>query len=787
MITVKIDGTQVKVKDGTRIIEIADNLKIPIPRFCYHNKLSVAANCRMCLVEVANVAKLLPACSTYVSEGMQIFTKSPKTIAGQKSIMELLLVNHPLDCPVCDQAGECELQDLSLQFGKDGSRYREPKRTVMDQNLGPLIATNMTRCIHCTRCVRFGEEIAGVKELGAIHRGESMKITTCFNQTVNSEVSGNIIDLCPVGALTSKPFMYSARSWQLKQAIGISCHDCLGSNIYYHINNGQIKRAVPAENPDINSIWLSDRDRFGFIGINAPDRLKHPLLKKDDKWCIVSWEEALSFIHNKLSNIIDQYGADNLGGLIWPNATLEECFLFQKLFKDLGSYNVDHRLRQLDFRGQDMAPLYPNLGLATVAELANQKIILLIGCHINKEQPIAGLYIRAATIADGKVIVVNPVDFKFNFDVYHKYITPYGDLLTPLIQITKAIIKLTNNSLPIGATELLKSLSHIEYNDSDLEIAKQLLSIPSGQASVILGSLAISHPEYSRIVAISNLICLLTNARFGSFSEGANSAGAWLAGCVARGSLNAREMLQTALKAYILLGIEPELDCIEGIVASNAMMQAELVVAITCFESDLLLNYADVLLPMAAPQESGGTYVNVTGVWQSFEQIVPLIGDSKPATQILMMLAKKFNYNFIDINILETIKQSLTSKMHNNSWIWWCPTITDYANNMTNSFVRICPISLYATDPIVRRSNSLQDTKDATIEILINQKSANFLDFKDLEIIKIISFDNLDNFIQAPIRISNNIAEGCILINQVNTRTLIGVPYGRLILEKSHA
>lgn len=784
MITVKIDGTQVKVKDGTRIIEIADNLKIPIPRFCYHNKLSVAANCRMCLVEVANVAKLLPACSTQVSEGMQIFTKSPKTIAGQKSIMELLLVNHPLDCPVCDQAGECELQDLSLQFGKDGSRYREPKRTVKDQNLGPLIATNMTRCIHCTRCVRFGEEIAGVKELGAIHRGESMKITTCFNQPVTSEVSGNIIDLCPVGALTSKPFMYSARSWQLKQVAGVSCHDCLGSNIYYHINNGQIKRAVPAENSEINSIWLSDRDRFGFIGINAPDRLKHPLLKKDDKWCIVSWEEALSFIHNKLSNIIAQYGADNLGGLIWPNATLEECFLFQKLFKDLGSYNVDHRLRQLDFRGQDMAPLYPNLGLTTVAQLADQKIILLIGCHINKEQPIAGIYVRAATIADGKVIVINPVDFKFNFDVYHKYITPYGDLLTPLIRITKAIIKLTNNSLPTGANELLKNLSNIEYNDSDLEIAKQLLSIPSGQASIILGSLAISHPEYSRIVAISNLICFLTNAKFGSFSDGANSAGAWLAGCVAIQSLNARQMLQTALKAYILLGIEPELDCIEGIGASNAMMQADLVVAITCFESDLLLNYSDVLLPMAAPQESGGTYVNVTGAWQSFEQIVPLIGDSKPATQILMMLAEKFDYNFTDINILEIIKQSLASKMHNNSWRWWCPAITDYANNITNSFVRISPMSLYATDPIVRRSSSLQETKDAAIEILINQKSANFLDFEDLEIIKIISFDNLDNFIQAPIKISNNVPEGCILINQVNTRTLIGIPYSRLILEK---
>lgn len=789
MINIKINDKQIAVKDGSRIIEIADNLRIPIPRFCYHEKLSIAANCRVCLVEVevANTPKLLPACATYVIEGMKIFTNSPKTIAGQKSVMELLLVNHPLDCPICDQAGECELQDLSLQYGKDVSRYKESKRTVVDQNLGPLIATNMTRCIHCTRCVRFGEEIAGQKELGAIYRGESMQISTFTETGITSELSGNMIDLCPVGALTSKPFMYSARTWELQQRSGISSHDCLGSNIYYHINNGLIKRAVPCENLEINNTWLSDRDRFGFTGINNQDRLKYPLLKKDNKWCIASWPEALLFIKNKLSEIIKQYTANQLGGLISPNATLEECFLFQKLLRSLGCHNIDHRLRQLDFRAQDLAPLYPNLGLKTVSELREQKIILLIGSHVNKEQPIAGVHIRAATLAGCAVVAVNPIDFDFNFTIYEKYITPYGDLLTPLLQIAKAIAEITTKSLPLGADLLLKN---IEYNIQHLEIAKKILAIGQ-KASVILGALATSHPEYSRIVAISNLICLLTDAKFGCFTDGANSAGAWLASCVSRATsgesgLNAQQMLNSALKAYILFGIEPELDCIAGIKAGNTLSKANFVVAFTAFESDLLLKYSDVLLPMAPPQESCGTYVNVTGAWQKFEQVANRVGESKTGVQILIELAKTFELDFENLSIAEIIKQFSNSALHNNSWIWWCPQI-DFAYETgysSNTVIRIAPLSLYAVDPIVRRSASLQSTPDAAINVLINQKTANFLDFENGDLIKIISFDNLDNNISLPVEISNKVPEGCILINQINTKTLVGYGYSKLILQK---
>ncbi len=783
MIKIKINDQTVTVKPGTSIIEVADSLSIPIPRFCYHEQLSVAANCRMCLVEIANVPKLLPACSTYVAEGMQIFTASEKTIAGQKSIMELLLVNHPLDCPICDQAGECELQDLSLQFGKDASRYKEAKRTIVDQNLGPLIATNMTRCIHCTRCVRFGDEIAGKRELGAVHRGECMKITTFDSNPINSEVSGNIIDLCPVGALTSKPYMFSARAWELQQKSGISTHDCIGSNIFYHINNGQIKRAVPCGNIEINNIWLSDRDRFGFLGVNTQDRLKYPLLKNDNKWCVVTWPEALSFINNKLSKIIKQYGANQIGGLISPNATLEECFLFQKLFRDLGSNNVDHRLRQLDFRAQDMAPLYPNLGLKTIAELATQNFILLIGSHINKEQPIAGINIRAATVAGSLVVVINPADFTFNFDVYYKYITPYADLVTPLLQIAKAVSSLTNNQLPIGSENLLKN---IKYTESDLDIAKKILSTEPGKSSIILGLLAISHPEYSRIVAISNLICLLSSAKFGCFSDGANSAGAWLSGCVTRSmqSLNAREMLQNPLKAYVLLGIEPELDSVCGIDAQNTLLQSEFVVSITAFESDLLLKYSDVLLPMTVPQESGGTYINITGCWQQFEPVAIPPAESQTAVKILMALAKDFGWDFANLNIGSLVKQAASSTMHNTSWQWWCPQLENYSADSASAFVRVAPISLYATDPIIRRSKNLQETNDAAIEVLINPKAASFLDFKNGDIIKIISVDNLDNIIQLPITISNKVPEGCVLINQVNTTTLVSLPYSKLMLEK---
>jgi NADH-quinone oxidoreductase subunit G len=806
MINIKINDQEIAVEEGTTIIQAADLLKIPIPRFCYHEKLSISANCRMCLVEVSNVSKLLPACATYVTEGMQIFTQSEKTITGQKGVMEFLLVNHPLECPICDQAGECELQDLSIQFGNDASCFKEEKRSVVDQNLGPLIATNMTRCIHCTRCVRFGEEIAGTRELGAISRGENMKISTFIEKNIDSEVSGNIIDLCPVGALTSKPYQFSARPWELQQKASISCHDCLGSNINYHVNNGQIKRAVPRNNPSINSIWLSDRDRFSYTGINSQDRLKYPLLRRDGKWQSVSWQEAISFIVDKLSIIIQKHGASQIGGLISPSASLEECYLFQKLFRSLGSNNIDHRLRQIDFREQELAPLYPNLGLATVDELKNQQFVLLIGSYLNKEQPIAGIILREAVKRGGLIAVVNSVDFEFNFDVHYKYITPYADLLTPLLKIAKAVADFSKEHLPIEAKNLLEN---IEYDQLDITIAQKLLFFEPTKSSIILGALAINHPDYSKIVAISNLICLLTKAKFGCFSDGANSAGAWLAGCVphrtpstilSTDGKNALQMLTQVLKAYILLGIEPELDCASVHGAAKVLQQAELVVAITAFESNLLLQYAEVLLPMAAPQEGSGTYINITGIWQKSEQIATTIGVGRSAAEILLMLGKSLksqgfiNFNNEDIvNIEHIIKQAVAANTTLDvSWQQWYPNIIDLNRSdqidKLNNFVCVAPLSLYAIDPITRRSECLQTTKDQEVEVFINFNSAKLLEIKNGDIIKITLINNLDyklsKIIKLPITISNKVADGCVLLKQVNLMTAMGLPYNNVLLEK---
>jgi NADH-quinone oxidoreductase subunit G len=818
MVNIKINGKPVVVEPGKRIIEITDHLQIHIPRFCYHEKLSVVANCRMCLVEIVGAKKLSPACSTYVSEGMEVLTNSSKTIESQKSIMELLLANHPLDCPICVQAGECELQDLSLKFGASRSRYKEPKRVVLDQDVGSLIATNMTRCIHCTRCVRFSNEISGDMEIAAIGKGECMRIATFPGETINSELSGNMIDLCPVGALIAKPFSYTGRSWQFKQVAGVASHDCIGSNIYYHVFNQQIKRIMPNNDNSHKEeyIWLSDRDRFGFMGINATDRLKHPLLKKNNKWSIITWAEAVSFIYSKLKAVLDKYGSSQIGGLLWPNATTEEYCFIKKFFDNLGSSNLDYRLRQLDFRWLAGIPFTPNLGMKQVSDLAQQKGVLLIGCHIHKEHPVVGTYLRSATLAGSKIIVINPIDFKFNFELYQKHIVPFGNILLPLIEITRIILNIKPKDLNPKIKELLlfieqaleqaglekiitSDIEETKFDDSNTYFltAKALLD-NNDKFSIILGLLATTHPEYSIILMITHLICLLTDNTIGCFSDGANSVGACLAGCLSvnNHSLNAREMLQIPLKAYFLLGIEPELDCAEGLRVTKSLKQADLVVALSCFESNLLLNNCDIVLPMAAPQESCGTYINITNNWKKFEAAVPPTGESKPVTEIISMLAKSFGWDFANFDLNQTIidkckdnvfLQDLSVGMINN---------VDYNNpkdlinfnsineQKINVLIRIMPLCLYSTDPIVRRAECLQKTKDASLEAVINEKYANKLSLYNGEIVSIRCYDHPHTIIKLPIKINNIVADGCILINQVNIKTLVGTSYSKIMIEK---
>ena len=436
-ITIEIDGKEVEARPGQMLIEVTDRVGNYVPRFCYHDKLSVAANCRMCLVEVEKAPKPLPACATPVMNGMKVHTRSELALDAQKSVMEFLLINHPLDCPICDQGGECELQDLAMGYGRDVSRYQEKKRVVQDKNIGPLVQTDMTRCIHCTRCVRFGEEIAGLRELGATGRSEFMEIGTYVEKSMASELSGNVIDLCPVGALTSKPFRFTARTWEMTQHDGIAAHDGVGSNIHFHVKDGRVKRVVPAENEDINEVWLSDRDRFSYEGLNSAERLTAPMIKDKQGWREVDWQTALERAAGRLREVIDRDGADHVGALVSPSATCEELYLAQKFMRGAGSGNIDHRLRQTDFSDQDAESAYPGLGM-TLSEVEKLDAALIIGGFPRKDQPIFNHRLRKAVTAGARVMAINPVDFGFNFELAHKRIVPPAKLVDELAAVLKA-------------------------------------------------------------------------------------------------------------------------------------------------------------------------------------------------------------------------------------------------------------------------------------------------------------------------------------------------------------
>ena len=526
MANIEINGKPLQVADGAMVIEAADNAGITIPRFCYHNKLSVAANCRMCLVEVEKVAKPVPACATPVTDGMKIFTKSTMALEAQKSVMEFLLINHPLDCPICDQGGECELQDIAVGFGQDLSRYTEQKRVVADKDIGPLIATEMTRCIHCTRCVRFGQEVAGIMELGATGRGENMRIGTYVERTVASELSGNVIDLCPVGALTSKPYRYTGRPWENDHSKSISAHDCLGSNIEIETRRNNVMRVLPADNESINELWLSDRDRFSYLGLKHQDRLQSPMIKQGNEWKEVDWQTALNYAYEGLKTVINKDGIENIGALVSPSATVEEMYLAQKLMRGLGSNNIDHRLRQSDFSDQDIAPQFPALG-QSLDELENNDAILLVGSWIRKDQPIAGHRVRKASRNGAKIMTVNAVDFDFNFPVEEKIITSPSDMVSSLAEITKALLTLSGNKAAEGLDALL---SNIKTSDACLDIAKHLHS--AEKATVILGTQAMLQPQLADLRALSNMIAELSGATITTLSDGANAAGAWLTGAI---------------------------------------------------------------------------------------------------------------------------------------------------------------------------------------------------------------------------------------------------------------
>ncbi len=727
-VTIELNGTTHQARRGAMIIEIADSAGVLVPRFCYHKKLSVAANCRMCLVEVEKAPKPLPACATPVMEGMKIHTHSALALKAQKSVMEFLLINHPLDCPICDQGGECELQDIALGYGRDVSRFNERKRVVKDKNIGPLIATDMTRCIHCTRCVRFGEEIAGMPELGVTGRGEFMEIGTFIEQSVDSELSGNVIDVCPVGALTSKPFRYTARTWEMKQHDAVSAHDAVGSNLYLHVKQERIMRVVPRENELINEVWISDRDRFSYQGLYHPERLRAPRIKREGGWQEVDWQTALDFAAQQLSGVCEREGARGIGALVSPSATSEEHYLLQKLMRGLGTQNIDHRTRECDFSDQERAPLSPGLGQSLV-ELETVEAVLLIGSFPRHEHPLVNHRIRKAALNGARVSAINPIDYPFNFELEHKIVCSPAVMVNALAGVASA--------LGVPGIEAGGRFIGTEVEERSRHIAERLSA--AKRAAIVLGPSANAHPSASALRGLGAGIAEASGATLGFLSEGANAAGAWLAGAVPHRfpgggavpapGLTAGEMVTDGLKGWVVVGVEPELDCHDSAAASHALDSADLVVCLTAYRSLQMDSYANVLLPIAAGAENAGTYVNLEGRWQSFEAAVRPLGDSRPAWKVLRVLGNLLElegFEYVEpAEIRDELKSRLGDATMPAAGDWEIPAELPRSNGVMQ---RVGDVPMYAVDAIVRRASALQRTVHARdAEVRVNRVVASRL------------------------------------------------------------
>jgi NADH-quinone oxidoreductase subunit G len=657
-VNIEVNGVPVKARKGQMIMQATDPANIYIPRFCYHDKLTVAANCRMCLVEVEKAPKPMPACATPVTEGMKVFTKSPKAVAAQRATMEFLLINHPLDCPICDQGGECELQDLALGYGRDISRFSERKRVVKDKNLGPLVSTDMTRCIHCTRCIRFGQEIQGYPQMGTTGRGENMEVGTYIEHSVDHELSANIVDLCPVGALNNKPFRYHARSWEMTQHALVSPHDAFGTNLYAHVLRGKLMRMVPRENEEINETWIADRDRFGFEGMYSADRVTEPMVRIDGALRAVDWEVALTAAAEGLQKTSGAQRGSAAGFLASPMATLEELFLLARIARGLGSANIDHRLRQMDFRGQESDAGFPNLGLK-IADVERLEGVLVIGSNLRHEMPMLAHRLRKAAVRSGgaKVAFLNPRRFDYMFPVA-AYALADADLVGELAALVRAAAASVNKPAPGG-------VAAGEVGDSHRAVVGALMN--GTRRAVILGTLAQRHPAYSQLKALAAMLAEFCGASVGCITEGANAAGAYLAGAVphrepggapaATAGLSASAMLESALKAYVLFGgVDPACDL--G-VEPRALASAELVVAMTTHLPESLRALVHVVLPIGTFAETSGTYVNAEGRWQSWAGAAKLPGESRPGWKVLRVLANLLNVHGVDYVSSDEIRDAL--------------------------------------------------------------------------------------------------------------------------------
>lgn len=793
MLKIEIDGVPLEVDHGTTIIDAADKLGIAIPRFCYHKKLSVAANCRMCLVQVEKFNKPLPACATPAAEGMKIFTRSKAAVEAQKSVMEFLLINHPLDCPICDQGGECDLQDLAVAYGASGSRYAEEKRVVLNKNIGPLVATDMTRCIQCTRCVRFLKEIGGMMELGMVGRGEHAEITAYVDKSVNSELSGNIIDLCPVGALTSKPFRYTARPWELAHRPSIAPHDGLGSHIDVHVKQGRVMRVIPREKESINECWLSDRDRFSYEGLNSPDRLQVPMIKHNGEWHETDWKTALEFAAGQLKDITNQHGGEALGVLVSPNSTMEEGYLAKKLAQGLGSDNIDYRLRQSDFRldGKRLGTPWMGCNIPDIEELDR---ILVIGSNLRNEHPLLSKRFRKAVANGAELSVISPLDNDPLMPIRHKIVVRPNDMVNVLAQVLKAMSGLQRLSLCLPPS-LNKLLEEIRVRPNTQAMAEslaghgELYDLVSPRTGIFVGNIALNDPRFTEMFSLAEAIAGLCGATFGLMAAGANNTGQHLIGVMpSAGGLHARAMLEQPRKAYLLVNVEPELDCHNGAAARNAMMQAECVVALTSYKSPAL-EHADILLPIAPFTETSGSFMSMEGRVQSFTAVTKPLGECRPGWKVLRVLGNTLGFSGFDYDSSEEVKSALFGGEKPSTVAW-----RNLNNNLkelveievkikSDGLQRIGEVPQYQSDPIVRRSPPLQKTKyniQPMARMRAEQMAALGLQAGDTVLVK-----QGEGSAILKVRLDDHVAMGCVRIQAASPLTAsLGELMGDITLEK---
>ena len=716
MVEIEVDGRKVEVPEGSMVMHAANKLGIYVPHFCYHKKLSIAANCRMCLVEVEKAPKPLPACATPASNGMKVFTQSEKAVKAQKSVMEFLLINHPLDCPICDQGGECQLQDLAVGYGPSASRYTEEKRVIFHKSVGALIsAEEMTRCIQCTRCVRFGQEVGGIMELGMAGRGEHSEIMSFVGRSIDSELSGNMIDLCPVGALTSKPFRYTARAWELSRRKSVAPHDSLGSNLIVQVKQNAVMRVLPLDNEAVNECWLSDRDRFSYEGLNSAERLERPMIRQDGQWQEVDWQTAIDYAAHALDTVRREHGGEAIGALGSSQSTLEELHLLAGVARGLGSENVDFRLRQSDASFDAVRQGAPWLGMPIDA-VNHLDRALIVGSFLRKDHPLLAARVRAAVKRGARIAVLHGSDDDLLMPVAAKAIVPPSQWQAALTGVLVAVLQSRGEAVPA-------ELAGIQPDASQQSIAAALAQAGESKA-ILLGNAVAQHPQAGALAALAQALSRATGATLGWLVEGANGVGGYLAGATpGEGGLGAAAMLEHPRRAYLLLNLEPQYDCGNPAAAAAAMAAADTVVALTAYRSPELLEQADCLLPITPFTETAGTFVNCEGRVQSFNGVVRPRGESRPGWKVLRVLANTLRIPGFEQDSAEAVRAAalggdVAARLSNEVAARLPGVKADAAGAAastagTSVLERLADVPTCFTDPLVRRAPSLQLTRDA--------------------------------------------------------------------------